>query len=609
MIGPEHDYDSCNSSSNRPSHRAPSFTQPVRYSGVKSSHIFEGQATACDIRRYNRIQYSVARPNGVETDTVGPDRSGNLILTNGHVMTGSYGDSDATAVVMVNGKVIDVCSDEDASTWKRPGMATVDLQGRTVAPGINDAHCHPLYLGLSLTNVDASSPPNRTVAEIVERIRDRVATVRPGQWVQGRGYDQARLEDQRHPTRDDLDPVSPANPVLVVRACGHIGVANSRALELAGITPDTPDPPGGTIDRDEHGRPTGVLREAAQTMVREIIPSPTLAQSKEALIAAGQQFVSQGVTSVAEAGVRDSIHMTAYEDLHAGGSLPVRTYLMMMIDETLDALSSLGIKTGLGDEWLRIGPAKLFLDGSIGGRTARMSQPYEGETDNVGLWMYEPEEIKAKMLRAHEAGFQLCAHAIGDAAISLLLDSYEEALDKYPREDSRHRIEHCSIIDMDIVERIKRIGAVPIPGTSFLYYFNNAYVQNLGWDRIRYAYGMNTFYEHGIVAAASTDAPVVNTNPAIGLQTMMTRASEEGTVMWAEESVPLVEALRAYTHNGAYASFEEDIKGTLQSGMIADAVVFDRNLSDVDPDNLAAARADLTIVDGHIVYQRDGAEA
>ena len=540
---------------------------------------------------------------------MGPDRNGNLILTNGHVMTGTYGDVGATAVVIINGKVVHVGSDEDARVWNRPGLRVVDLRGRTIAPGLNDAHCHPLYLGLSLADVDASSPPNKTVADIVSRVGDRVASVPPGQWVQGRGYDQARLDDQRHPTREDLDPVSPANPVIVVRACGHIGVANSLALEMAGITPDTPDPPGGTIDRDEHGRPTGVLREAAQTMVREIIPAPTLDQCKDALVAAGEQFLSQGVTSVAEAGVRDSTHMTAYEDLHAAGDLPVRTYLMMMIDETLDALSSLGIKTGLGDEWLRIGPAKLFLDGSIGGRTARMSEPYEGESENVGLWMYEPDEIKAKMVRAHAAGFQLCAHAIGDAAISLLLDSFEEALDKYPREDSRHRIEHCSIIDLDIIERIRRIGAVPIPGTSFLYYFNNAYVQNLGWDRIRYAYGMNTFYEHGIVAAASTDAPVVNTNPAIGLQTMMTRESEEGTVMWAEESVPLVEALRAYTYNGAYASFEEDIKGTLQSGMIADAVVFDCNLSEVKPDELAGVRADLTIVDGHIVYQRDGAEA
>lgn len=540
---------------------------------------------------------------------MGPDRNGNLILTNGRVMTGNYQQSNATAVAMINGRIAAVGSDEDVLARRSSGARVVDLAGRTIAPGLNDAHCHPLYLGLSLTEIDASTPPNRTIGDIVARVSERVSQTPEGQWISARGYDQARLDDQRHPSRYDLDPVSPAHPVIVVRACGHICAVNSKALQLAGITADTEDPAGGTIDRDEHGEPTGVLREAAQNLVRNIIPAPTPQRCREALQLAGEQFLSQGVTSVAEAGVRDSTHMLAYEDLAASGSLPVRTYLMMMIDETLEPLEKLGIKTGFGDEWLRIGPAKLFLDGSIGGRTARMSAPYEGESDNVGLWMYEPAEIQEKMLRAHKAGFQLCAHAIGDAAISLLLDIYEEALDRYPREDSRHRIEHCSIIDLDMVHRIKKLGAVPIPGTSFLYYFNNAYIQNLGWDRIRYAYGMNTFYEHGIVAAASTDAPVVNTNPAIGLQTMMNRKSEEGTVMWGEESVPLVEALRAYTFNGAYASFEEDIKGTLTSGMLADAVVFDRDLGELEADEIGTVQADLTIVDGHIVYEREGMPA
>ncbi len=538
---------------------------------------------------------------------MGENRNGNIILFNGRVMTGEYGDSNATGVAIVNGKVAEVGANRDVLAWKRPDSTVVDVDGRTIAPGLNDAHCHPLNLGRSLTAVDATSPPSRTIEDIVTRIRARANATPAGQWVTARGYDQARLDDQRHPTRHDFDPVSPGHPVLVVRACGHIAVANSVALRMAGIDESTDDPPGGTIDRDEHGEPTGVLRESAQSIVRGIIPPPTLQQCKDALVAAGQQYLAQGVTSFAEAGVRDSTHMLAYEELAASGELPVRTYLMMMIDETFESLESLGIKTGFGDEWLRIGPAKLFLDGSIGGRTARMSQPYEGESENVGLWMYDPKEVKAKMMRAHLAGFQLCAHAIGDAAISLLLDAYEEALEKAPRPDHRHRIEHCSIIDLDMVHRIKRIGAVPIPGTSFLYFFNKAYIQNLGWERIRYAYGMNTFYEHGIVAAASTDAPVVNTSPLLGLQTMMTRRSEEGDVMWAEEAVPLVEALRAYTFNGAFASFEEKIKGVLAPGMLGDAVVFATDIAAIDPEKMGEVQVDITITDGHIVYERAGA--
>jgi predicted amidohydrolase YtcJ len=282
---------------------------------------------------------------------------------------------------------------------------------------------------------------------------------------------------------------------------------------------------------------------------------------------------------------------------------------MMMIDETLDQLINLGIATGFGDAWLRIGPAKFFLDVSIGGRTARMRQPYLGETDNVGLWMDDPAAMKARFIRAHQAGFQCCAHAIGDAAISLLLDAYEEALALTPRADHRHRIEHCSIVDLEMIERIKRIGAVPIPGTSFLHAFKNAYVQNLGMERIRYAYGMNTFYEHGIVAAASTDAPVVSTNAAVGLQTMLTRRSEEGDVIWAEEAITLPEAIRAYSWNGAYASFEERIKGSLQPGMLGDVVVFETNLAETPANDFGAVRVDMTVADGRVVYQRSGQSA
>jgi predicted amidohydrolase YtcJ len=530
---------------------------------------------------------------------------GDIIFINGRVITGELERSEATAVAIRLGKVAAVGSDQDALAWQGNGVRVVDLQGRAIAPGLNDAHCHPMSVGFMASEIDAHSPPNRTVADIVARVAERVHGTPAGEWLLARGYDQARLEDQRHPTRHDLDPVSPDHPVVVVRACAHIGVANSRALQLAGIDRNTPDPEGGTIDRDEHGEPTGVVRESALSLVRDMMPPPTVEQIKDALVVAGNNFLSQGVTSVAEAGIYRPEELRAYIELRNEGRLPVRTYLMMMIDETLDHLISLGITTGFGDEWLRVGPAKYFIDGSIGGRTARMRQPYEGETDNYGLWMDEDiAAIKARFVKAHKAGFQCCAHAIGDGAIELLLDAYEEALAQEPRADHRHRIEHCSIIDYDMVQRIARVGAVPIPGTTFLYAFKNAYVQNLGMDRIRYAYGMNTFYEHGIVAAASTDAPVVGTSAVLGLQTMMTRRSEEGDVIWAEEAVSLEEAVRAYSWNGAYASFEEQIKGTLTPGKLGDAVVFNTDITQLDPNTLGQVQIDMTVTDGRVVFER-----
>jgi len=530
---------------------------------------------------------------------------GDIIFTNGKVITGELEKSNATGVAIRFGKVAAVGSDEDVLAWRGAGVEVVDLKGRTVAPGLNDAHCHPVWVGFAMTNVNASTPPNQSVADIVRGIQERVQQVPAGQWVMGRGYDQARLQDQRHPTRHDLDPVSPQHPVIVVRACGHIAAANTLALQLAGIDRNTPDPEGGTIDRDEHGEPTGVVRETAQTLVRDAMPKYTVEQCKAALIAAGNDYLSKGVTSVAEAGIYDNTLMRAYVELRNEGKLPVRSYLMMMIDEMLDHLIDLGITTGFGDEWLRIGPAKFFLDGSIGGRTARMSQPYEGEADNVGLWMdKDTQAVKARFMKAHKAGFQCCAHAIGDAAITLLLDSYEEALAAQPRADHRHRIEHCSIIDYEMVQRIQRLGAVPIPGTTFLHDFRNAYVQNLGMERIRYAYGMNTFYEHGIVAAASTDAPVSGTSATVGLQTMMTRLSEEGEPLWVEEAISLEEAVRAYTWNGAYASFEENIKGALKPGMVGDAVVFDTDIAAIAPSEVGKVQVDMTVADGRVVFRR-----
>jgi predicted amidohydrolase YtcJ len=268
---------------------------------------------------------------------------------------------------------------------------------------------------------------------------------------------------------------------------------------------------------------------------------------------------------------------------------------------------SAGFQVGIhaiGDARLKIGPAKLFSDGSIGGRTARMRKPYEGQPDNVGLWMQDPSEMKRLVQKAHSAGFQVGIHAIGDAAIDLILDAYEEAQMSDPRPDPRHRIEHCSIVDLATIDRIERLGVIPIPGTSFLYYFRDAYVQNLGMERIQHTYGMRSFADRGVIAAASTDTPVVPPSAMIGIQTMMTRTDISGHAVWPEEAVTLDEALRAYTVNGAYASFEEGIKGTLAPGMLADVTIFETDLDSVSATEIGSVRVDHTIIDGNVVFSR-----
>jgi predicted amidohydrolase YtcJ len=386
--------------------------------------------------------------------------------------------------------------------------------------------------------------------------------------------------------------------------CHHIISVNSRALELAGITRNSPDPSDGTIDRDEHGEPTGVLRESAMNPIWDTMGESSEDEIVEALKIGGNIFRSHGVTSVAEAGIARKEELRAYQRVHASGDLALRTWLMMLIDDTLDELISLGIKTGLGDEWMRIGNAKLYTDGSIGGRTARMSHPYQGEPDNYGIYMYPPEEIIQKLIRAHKAGFQVGNHAIGDDAITVLLDAYEAAQREFPVEDPRFRIEHCSILTEPMIDRIQALGAIPIPGTTFLYDMRPVYLENLGEERVRYAYAMNTFAERGIVAAASTDAPVSGVNPMVGIQMMVTRRDRLGDEIFPQERVSLEEAIRSYTWNGAYASFGEHEKGSLEPGKLGDVTVLETDLRSVDPMELRHVRCDLTIADGAIVYER-----
>jgi predicted amidohydrolase YtcJ len=532
--------------------------------------------------------------------------TGDLLLFNGRVITMDAAKPEATAVAIRGGKVAAVGSDAEAAGAAGHKAESIDLKGRTATPGLNDAHAHPMSVGFALSDLNLASPPNNSVSDLVALVKRETQRVAMGTWIIGRGYDQARLADQRHPTRHDLDAVSPDHPVLLMRACHHIAVANSRALALANISASTPDPDGGTIDRDEHGEPTGVVRETAMERVRATIGDPTVEQMAEALVLGGNSFLASGVTSTVEAGIHRPEEMHAYQRLRENGKLPVRTYLMMIIDEMLEPLIESGIRTGLGDTWLRIGPAKLFSDGSIGGRTARMRRPYEGEAENVGLWMLPPEEIKQKVLKAHTAGFQVGIHAIGDAAIELILDAYEEAMDAAPRPDPRHRIEHCSIVDEGLLDRIAKLGVIPIPGTSFLHAFRDAYVQNLGLDRIRYAYGMASFAKRGIIAAASSDAPVVPTTATIGLQTMMSRLDSKGNAVWPEEAISLDNAIRAYTVNGAYASFEEKVKGTLAPGYLGDVTVFETDLRTVAAEEIGDVHVDLTIAEGNIAYHRQG---
>ena len=329
--------------------------------------------------------------------------TGDLLLLNGRVLTMDPAQPAASAVAIRMGRIAFVGDDAGAEATAAPGSEVIDLAGRTAIPALNDAHAHPMSVGFALLDLDLSPERNASIADIQGLVREAASARPPGTWIIGRGYDDARLAEGRHPAREDLDAVAPDHPVVLMRMCHHIGAANSAALRLANVSSGTADPEGGLFDRDVHGEPTGVLRETALTLVRSHIPEPTEQDIMDALEAGGREFLRNGVTSAVEAGIRDPRELRAFQRLREHGKLPIRAYLMMLIDETLDDLIALGIQTGFGDEWLRIGPAKLFSDGSIGGRTAMMHKPYEGQPDNFGLWMMPPDVLKAKVRRAHDA--------------------------------------------------------------------------------------------------------------------------------------------------------------------------------------------------------------
>lgn len=525
-----------------------------------------------------------------------------VIFRNGPILTMDPSMPNADGVAVQGNGISRVGSIEDVMAEAGSHTRIVDLDGRVLLPGLNDNHTHPISFGQGLSQVDASPGAAPTLRAIQDGFRARAAEQRDG-WLIARGYDDSRLDIHRHPTRAELDEATGDRPAFLVRTCGHLAVANSAALRLAGIGANTADPVGGQIDRDAHGEPVGLLRETAMKLVQEHIPAPTSAEMKGYLRAAGQRFNQYGITSVGEAAISNSRQFSAYQELAKAGELPMRTFAMMLIDDTLDDLEGLGIQTGFGDAWFRVGPAKVFQDGSGGGRTAAMTTDYRNDPGNRGITIYDQEGLNERFLRAHAAGFQMAAHAIGDLAISMILTAYEAALTAYPRPDARPRIEHCGMCTDEHLQRMQAIGALAIPQPSFIYYLGDSYIENFTEAQLRMSYPGRSWFDAGIVAVGSSDAPVVSCDPFVNLRSAVTRLTQDGQHMGRNQGVTIDEALRMFTMHGAYASFEESIKGSISEGKLADLTVLSDDPRSVEPEQLHTLHADLTMIDGRIVHE------
>ncbi len=525
----------------------------------------------------------------------------------------------ASAVAVVGDRIAAVGDDLSGISAKR----RVDLEGATIVPGFNDAHNHMQAFGAALNEVALQPTVVRSVEEIVNAIGRRVDATEAGVWVIGTGYDDNKLDERRHPTRQELDRVSPDNPVLLNHTSGHFCVVNTAAMRLARVG-EVAVPEGGVVALGEDGTPNGLLEEQAQTLARSLLhPRPT-GDLVVNLGAASDHYLSEGITSCQEAGVGgilgtvEPVEVAAYQAARRAGRLRVRVTLMPSV-ETLHAIDhhpsddepfalDLGVHTGFGDDWLRFGPTKIFADGSLIGRTAAMFDDFEGDPGNNGYFQMDEERLHSLIFRAHRAGWQVATHAIGDRAVASVVDAYERAMDEIPRDDCRHRIEHCGMTRAVEVDRIAKLGVIPVPQGRFVNELGDGMLRAIG-GRTPDCYRQKSFLDAGIVVPGSSDRPVVQGAPLLGIHDLVNQRTGSGVAFNPHEALTAAEALEAFTLSSAYAAFDEERKGSITVGKLADFTVLDRDIVSIDPEEISATIVEATVVGGVVEFDRSGRAA
>jgi predicted amidohydrolase YtcJ len=534
------------------------------------------------------------------------DNQADVVFINGSVLTMDAEDRICEAVAVSGNRIIRVGLTNEVNRLVGPQTDVIDLKDRSLLPGFIDAHCHAGDNGSQKSRSFCSPRRVKSIEDIKQEIRKLAAMTPKDEWILGRGYDDTKLIEKRHPTRWDFDEVAPEHKVFITRTCGHISVANSKTLEEFGISRNTPDPPGGKINRDDQGEPTGVLLEHAQIPIRSVT-QPSYDELEKGMAIMDRDFLRNGITSAHDASGRNADEIRLFQKGISNGQIHVRLYFMVRISGSDIQLGKqyldTGLITGFGNEKLRLGALKLQMDGSGGGRSAAMRTPYPGDPENYGVLHMSQDELDELVCQGNRAGYQVGVHAIGDRAVEMTLESFERALRKNPFRDHRHRIEHCGFLDDPIMDRIRDLGIVPVLGLPFLYELGDSYIKNFGQDRLIYAYPLRSLLERGIRTPLSSDAPVIDPNPIHGIYFAVTRKTESGQIISPNEAVSVLQAIRAYTIDGAYASHEEDIKGSIETGKLADLIVLSHNILDTPKEEILQISVDLTMIDGRIVYE------
>jgi len=537
--------------------------------------------------------------------TVAPARaqeSVDLVLHNGKIFTADQLLSTFSAVAVRDDRIVALGWDGLLDQYR--AARTVDLDGKLVVPGFIDTHIH--ISGDPERWVDLAGLEN--MAELKARITRKAERLGSGEWITGYGWSEDELAERRRPLRWDLDDAAPVNPVVLTRAGGHSSVANSLALEAAGLTPQTETPPGAIIEVDDQGRMNGILREGAQGLVRRFVPDPTSAELRDSFVQNLRNLLGLGITSLIQAGVGGR-GFANWEEVYAEfqGELPraaVQVRVQGPAERAIETLTRFGRKTGDGNEWLRVGPVKFFVDGGYTGAAAWTLEPYKGQPGYFGTGaLIDADGMYRLSKAAHEMGWQMGFHTIGDAAIKMTVDAWSRVIEESPRVDHRHYLNHFTV--RPPAETMQKMASHNIhiaQQPNFTYTLEGRYAEHLEGERYETNNPVRSPMSHGVFVALGSD--ILPIGPMVGLYAAVTRKGMSGAVVGPGEALTMPEAIVAYTRLAAYLTFEEDIKGSLEVGKLADMVVLSQDLLTIDPDRTMDTAVEMTILGGTVVYQR-----
>ncbi len=538
-----------------------------------------------------------------------------LILYNGKIYSGE--NLTPVEAVGVKDKKINILgNDEEILSQKSENTKIINLDGKSVFAGFHDSHMHLLNYGYSKTMIDLIG--SKSIDDIQERSRKFISenSFEDGEWIFGRGWNQDYFEGEKvFPNRYDLDKISTEHPILFPRTCGHIFVVNTKALEIMKVDKHTHQIEGGYFDIDEEGNPLGIFRENAQKFIFDVVPSPNITQIKSMMKRAFEDLNREGITSV---GSDDFTAMPdkdwrkvvqAYEELKNSGEMTVRVNEQCLIakKELLQEFYGEGYHTGYGDEFFKIGPLKLLIDGALGARTALLQKPYDDEPMSKGIAMFSQRELNELVMTAHKNNCQVAVHGIGDGGMYMVFEAIENALKEYPRENHRHGVVHAQITDKILMDKFQKIDVLAYIQPIFLDYDWKMVEKRIGKERMETSYDWKGMYDKKIHASMGSDSPVETFSVMAGIYEAVTRKDLEGNPNggWMiDKAISVEQAVKGYTTEGAYSTFEEDIKGTIDIGKLADLVVLDKNILETNPDEIKNVKVEMTILGGRIVYER-----